>query len=145
MELTRQDFKEIIGWTYANYPYDYGCLNYINDLSGVEIDGARIGKNQYNLYYKYNVIKDIVLFPIIITPYNNKADKCFIANNREEFISFVNNPIFDKNFEVKVEKMVGCNYKDIRQHEIVFNNRIPFTELYSWSKEEFYGYKYVEF
>lgn len=145
MEITRKEFRGIIGWNHSNYPYSTSGLSYINELSGAEIEGAKIGEKHYNLYYKYNVIKDIVLFPIIITPYDDKADKCFIAHSKEELIEFVNHPTFDKNFEVKVEKMVGCDYKEIRNHEIAFTNRIPFTELYSWSKEEFYGYRYVEF
>lgn len=139
--ISRNEFREIIGWTTNNYPLSCETLNYINELSGSKIGGTRIGNKHYTLYYKCNVMKDIVLFPIIIA---NK-EKCFIANDKKDLIDFVEHPILDKNFEEKVEKMVGCDYKKIRSHEITFSNRIPFDELYSWSKEEFYGYKYVEF
>ena len=90
---------------------------------------------------KYNVIQDIIHFPIIIA----SGDKCFIATNKTDLINFVANPILEKKFEAKVEKMPDCDYKQIRQHEIAFSNRIPYDELYNWSKEEFYGYRYVEF
>jgi len=109
------------------------------------VSGTRIGKEHYNLYYKYDVMKDIVFFPIIITEDDDKANKCFIAKSREELEQFVEKPKFTQDFEIKNEKMVGREYKEIRSHEVSFNNRIPFTELYSWSKEEFYGYRYVEF
>ena len=116
-------------------------MSLINGLSGAEIEGAKIGENHYNLYYKYNVIQDIIHFPIIIA----SGDKCFIATNKTDLINFVANPILEKKFEAKVEKMPDCDYKQIRQHEIAFSNRIPYDELYNWSKEEFYGYRYVEF
>ena len=139
--ISRKDFREIIGWNCGNYPFCTSGLSLINGLSGAEIDGAKIGENHYNLYYKYDVIKDIILFPIIIT----SGDKCFIATNKADLINFVANPILEKKFEAKVEKMPDCDYKQIRQHEIAFSNRIPYDELYNWSKEEFYGYRYVEF
>ena len=81
--ISRKDFREIIGWNCGNYPFCTSGLSLINGLSGAEIEGAKIGENHYNLYYKYNVIKDIIHFPIIIT----SGDKCFIATNKTDLIN----------------------------------------------------------
>ena len=144
--ISRKEFREIIGWNHSNYPYSTSGLSLINGLSGAELKGAKIGESHYNLYYKYDVMKDIILFPIIITSLVlSYGDKCFIATNKNDLINFVANPILEKEFEKKVEKMPDCGYKTIRQHEIAFSNRIPYNELYDFNKEKFYGYRYVEF
>ena len=143
--ISRMDFRAMVGWNCGNYPYSTSGLSYANGLSGAQIECAKINESHYNLYYKYDVLKDTIHFPIVITPYADDADKCFIAHSRLELVGFLENPTFDKPFAEKREIMIGSDYSAIRSHEISVWNRIPFTELYDWNKEEFYGYKYVEF
>lgn len=144
--ISRERFKELIGWNCANEPYSWQALKLANGLNGARMGGAKIFKNHYAVYYKYDVIKDIIFFPIVF----KMGCRGFVAHNKEEFIHFLeeikkeNFSVMEKKVEEKVEKMVGCPITEIRKHEISNENRIPYDESYDWNKEQFNGYWYVE-
>lgn len=139
--ISRKDFRGIIGWNYKNSPLIEETLRLSNGYYGAKVDGTLIRNVHYTLYFKYDTMKDVIFFPIIIA----KGGKCFKAKNADELANFIEKPILDRCFEERIEKMTDCDYKQIRQHEIAFSNRIPYDELYNWYKDEFYGYRYVEF
>lgn len=144
--ISRQDFKDIIGWNCANEPYSWQALKLANGLNGARMEGAKIFKNHYAVYYKYNVIKDIIFFPIVF----KMGCRGFVAHNKEELIHFLeeikkeNFLVMEKKVEEKVEKMVNRSITDIRNDEIAHEDRIVFEEAYDWREEKYLGYWYVE-
>ena len=144
--ISRQDFKDLIGWNCGNEPYSWQALKLANGLNGARMGSAKIFKNHYEVYYKYDVIKDIIFYPIVF----KMGCRGFVANNKEELIHFLeeikkeNFSVMEKKVEEKVEKMVNSPITDIRNDEISHEDRIVFQEAYDWIEEKYLGYWYVE-
>ena len=140
--ISINEFRKQIGWTPNNYPYSVESLNLVNRHSGVKLGGAFINGTHYNVYYNKDILGSVIYFPIVFTNGSNS----YKVSDATDFEAFLNgelkpteSPLTEQN-----EILRGFEYTKIRQHEVSQPNRIVFDELYSWSKEEFYGYQYME-
>lgn len=142
--ISYDKFKEKIGWNVTNEPLEQCSLRLNDGNSVASIGGARILGMHFGLYYKYNILDYKVFFPIIITHGGGR----FTAHNEKELDEWLEHRCllcyFTENLEVKVEKLNGIDYKEIRNEEIKYPNRLAFDELYDFTKDEFVGYKYLE-
>ena len=139
--ISYNEFRNKIGWTPNNYPYSVSKLNLVNGNSGVKLGGALINGTHYNVYYNENILGGIVYFPIL---FENGSKYCKVQN-AAELDAFLNGSLpMIEGFSEKKETLRELEYNQIRMHEISQPNRIVFSELYSWSKEQFYGYQFVE-
>ena len=142
--ISYSKFKEKIGWNVSNVPLDEGNLRLENGYSVASIGGAKIFGVHFGIYYKYNVMENNIQFPIVFKHGSGKL----VVHNENELDEWIGNHCIlcylCDNFEVKTENLRGMDYKEIRQEEIKYPNRLPFDELYDFTKDEFYGYRYVE-
>jgi hypothetical protein len=140
--ISINEFRKEIGWTPNNYPYSVSSLKLVNGHSGVKLGGAFINGTHYNVYYNEDILGGVIYFPIVFTNGSNSY-KVSDATDLEAFLNgelkSTENPLTEQN-----ERLHGFEYAKIRQHEVSHPNRIVFGELYSWSKEQFYGYQYME-
>lgn len=142
--MSLKEFKQMIGWDYSNNPLSESSLRLIDGNSVAENKGTKIFGVHFSMYYKYNLVADKVYFPMVFTHGSGR----FTAHNEKELDEWLEHrcPLyyFTENLDVKVEKLNGMDYKEIRNEEIKYPNRLPFDELYDWNKDEFFGYKYIE-
>lgn len=142
--ISIEKFREKIGWNCSNYPFSTEGLSLLSGNSVASIEGAKIFNVHFGIYYKYDILADKVYFPIVFT----KGGGRFVAHNEAELDEWIGNncalSYLVENHEVKREVLRGMDYSEIRKEEIKYPNRLVFTELYDYNKEEFYGYKYVE-
>jgi len=78
--ISRDKFKELIGWNCANEPYGWQALKLANGLNGARLSGAKIFDNHYSVYYKYDVRSGKYYFPIVF----KMGVRGFVAHNIEE-------------------------------------------------------------
>lgn len=137
-------FREKIGWNSANYPYSSEALSLLGRDSVAHIEGAKIFNVHFGIYYKYDILADMVYFPIVFT----KGGGRFVAHNEAELDEWIASHCLlcylTENHEEKKEILRGVDYTEIRNEEIKYPNRLVFDELYDFDKEEFYGYRYIE-
>ena len=137
-------FKVKIDWSVSNEPLEINSLRLANGNSVAEIHGARLFGMHFGIYYKFDLLADKVYFPMVFTHGGGR----FTAHNEKELDEWLEHRCllcyFSEKLEVKVEKLNGMDYKDIRKEEIKYPNRLAFDELYDFSKDEFVGYKYLE-
>lgn len=139
-------FRELIGWSYNNEPFSWQRLKLANGLDGARMEGAKIFNSHYSVYYKYDVIKEKVFFPIVF----KMGCRGFVAHNKKELEHFLaeikkeNFSVMEQKIEEKVERMVGTPITEIRKDEIAHEDRIVYEEAYDWNKEEYFGYWYVQ-
>lgn len=142
--ISYSKFREKIGWNVSNVPLEEGSLSLYNEYSVASIRGAKIFGVHFGIYYRYNVIENNIHFPIVFTHGGGKL----VVHNENELDEWIGNhcilSYLCDNFEVKKENLRGMDYKEIRCEEVKYPNRLPFSELYDFSKNEFYGYRYVE-
>ncbi len=140
--INYNEFRNKIGWTPNNYPYSVDKLNLVNGNSGVKLGGTLINGTHYNVYYNENVVGGNVYFPIIFTDKSNT----YKVQDAADLESFLNGELKTENNQITEQKetLRELDYIQIRMHEVSKPNRIVFDELYSWSKEQFYGYQFVE-
>ena len=135
------DFEKIIGWNASNVPMDEKSLRLEDGTRVAYNRGVRInGKEGYTVCYRYDIIKGVIFFPIVFA----KDNRRYTASDVKSIENFVETGILNEPFLIKNEIMKGSDYKRIRNHEIMFNDRLPFTELYDWNTDSFYGYSYIE-
>lgn len=143
-KISINEFRSKIGWTPNNYPYSVSSLKLVNGKSGVKLGGAYIinTDTHYNVYYNEDILGGVIYFPIVFTNGSNSY-KVSDATDLEAFLNGelkpTESPLTEQN-----EMLHGFEYTKIRLHEVSQPNRIVFHELYSWSKEQFYGYQYME-
>ena len=139
--ISISEFRNKIGWTPNNYPYSVGSLKLVNGNCGVKLGGARIERTHFNVYYNENILGGVIYFPILFTNGSNS----YKVNNSTDLEAFLNGKLqtFDNPITEQKEILHGLEYSQIKMHEVSQPNRIVFSELYSWSKEQFYGYEYV--
>jgi hypothetical protein len=142
--ISLNTFKVKICWSVSNEPLEINSLHLVNGNSVAEIHGARIFGVHFGIYYKFDLLADKAYFPMVFTHGSGR----FTAHNEKELDEWLEHRCllcyFTENLDVKVEKLNGMDYKDIRKEEIKYPNRFPFDELYDWNKEAFFGYKYIE-
>lgn len=139
--ISINEFRKQIGWTPNNYPYSVESLKLVNGNSGVRLGGAYINGTHYSVYYNENILGGLIYFPIM---FKHDTDS-YKVSNAKDLEAFLNGKLqtLDNPITEQKETLHGLEYSQIRMHEISQPNRIVFSELYSWSKEEFYGYEYV--
>lgn len=142
--ISYNKFKEKIGWNVSNVPLEEGSLKLEDGSSVASIGGAKIFGVHFRIYYKYDVMKNTIQFPIIFTKGGGKL----VVHNETELDEWLGNHCIlcylCDNLEIKSENLRGMDYKEIRREEIKHPNRLPIDELYDFSKEEFFGYRYIE-
>lgn len=142
--MSLKEFKQMIGWDYSNNPLSESSLNLIDGNSVAENKGTKIFGVHFSMYYKYNLVADKIYFPIVFA----KGGGRFTAHNREELKEWLDHHCIlcylCDNFEEKVENLPDADYMDIRKEEIKYPNRLVYDEIYSFTKDKFIGYKYIE-
>ena len=142
--MSLKAFREKIGMTAHNCPRSEQALHLISGNSVAKVEGARIFNVRFGIYFKYDILADKAYFPIIFTHGGGR----FTAHNEAELNEWIDAycPMcyFCEDLEEKVEKMEGKDYQEIRKDEVSHPERLVYDELYDFTNDEFYGYKYVE-